>query len=82
MARKLLKSLDEKQRAQAIVSESAPSDILSDNSRKADPIKPAGPQASGLSGQQKDILMSLLKEYVGERSPALVSCWAGYPELV
>jgi uncharacterized protein DUF3500 len=72
-ARKLLKSLDEKQRAQAIVSQSAPSDILSGNSRKVDPIKPAGLQAFSLSGQQKDILMSLLKEYAGNMAPDIAA---------
>jgi len=72
-ARKLLKSLDEKQRAQAIVSQSAPSDILSGNSHKADPIKPAGLQASGLRGQQKDILMSVLKEYAGNMAPDIAA---------
>jgi hypothetical protein len=72
-ARKLLQSLDEKQRAQAIVSQSAPSDILSGSSRKADPIKPAGLQASGLSGQQKDILMSLLKEYAENMAPDIAA---------
>jgi hypothetical protein len=69
----LLKSLDDKQRTQAIVSESAPSDILTGNSRKADPIKPAGLPAAGLSGKQADILMSLLNEYAGNMAPDIAS---------
>ena len=63
IARTLIKSLDSKQRAQAIVTETAPGDILTTNSRKADPIKPAGLQANRLSGAQTELLMSLLNEY-------------------
>jgi Protein of unknown function (DUF3500) len=63
IARTLLKSLDDRQRTQAVVSESAPGDILSANSRKAGPIKPAGLQANGLTGQQAEVLMNLLNEY-------------------
>lgn len=64
LARTLLKSLDDKQRVQAVISDSAPRDILSGNSRKAEAQQPAGIQASKLSGRQADILMSLLTEYV------------------
>jgi hypothetical protein len=63
LARELVKSLDDKQRAQAIVSETAPSDILSSNSRKVEPIKPAGLQASKLGQKQADTLMKLLTHY-------------------
>jgi hypothetical protein len=63
LARTLLQSLDGKQRSQAILSESAPGDILSTNSRKADPIKPPGLQANHLSGRQAELLMRLLNEY-------------------
>jgi len=76
-ARALLKSLDERQRGQAIVSESAPSDILSGNSRKTDPIKPAGLQATGLSGKQADILMHLLGEYAGNMAPDIAAARMG-----
>lgn len=63
LARSLVKSLDDKQRAQALVSESAPADILSTNSRKAQPLKPAGLQTSKLGGKQQEMLMALLREY-------------------
>jgi hypothetical protein len=62
-ARELVKSLDDKQRAQAVVSASAPNDILSGNSRKADPLPPAGLPAAQLSQPQADVLMKLLQEY-------------------
>jgi hypothetical protein len=77
LARTLLKSLDDKQRAQAVISESAPSDILSGNSRKADPIKPAGVPATGLSGKQADILMSVLSEYAGNMAPDIAAVRMG-----
>ena len=73
LARTLLKSLDDKQRAQAIVSESAPSDILSGNLRRADPMKPAGLQAAGLSGKQAELLMNLLSEYAGNMAPDIAA---------
>jgi len=52
-------------RAVAVVSDKAPTDILTTNGRKADPIKPAGLQANKLGQKQADMLMRLLKEYTG-----------------
>ena len=72
-ARALLKSLDERQRAQAVVSDSAPRDILSGNSRKADPLQPAGLPASRLSGRQAEVLMQLLKEYADTMAPPVAA---------
>lgn len=65
LARKLLKALDDGQRRLAVVSEAAPRDIITGVSRKAVPLEPAGLRADRLSQQQADVLMSLLKEYVG-----------------
>jgi Protein of unknown function (DUF3500) len=73
LARALIKSLDDKQRAQAVVSESAPGDILSTNSRKAQPLKPAGLQTSKLGGKQQETLMTLLKEYATRHSGDIAS---------
>jgi len=67
-ARALVKSLDDKQRAQAVVAQSAPADILSTNSRKAQPLKPAGLQTSKLGGKQQEMLMALLREYATRHS--------------
>ncbi|HWC76633.1 MAG TPA: DUF3500 domain-containing protein [Blastocatellia bacterium] len=63
MGRALVKSLDDKQRAVAVVSQEAPRDILTTNGRKADPIKPAGLPASRLGQKQQEMLMNLVKEY-------------------
>src|SRR5262245_724393 len=73
LARALIKSLDDKQRSQAIVSEKAPNDILSTNSRKAEPLKPAGLQTSRLGQKQQEILMTLLREYASRHSPAITA---------
>jgi hypothetical protein len=73
LARLLIKSLDDKQRPQAVVSESAPSDILSTNLRKAEPLKPAGLQTSKLGQKQQDILMTLLSEYASRHAPDIAA---------
>jgi hypothetical protein len=96
LARSLLTMLDLQQRAQAVVSESAPREIVSGTLRKASPLNPAGLQASRLSGQQGETLMKLLTVYAANM-PAEVTArrlaqiksagfgniyfaWAGAPE--
>lgn len=73
LARSLIKSLDDKQRAQAVVTEKAPSDILSTNLRKAEPLKPAGLQTSKLGQKQQEILMTLLGEYASRHAPDIAA---------
>jgi len=73
LARQLIKSLDDKQRAQAVVSQSAPSDILSTNLRKAEPLKPAGLAAARLGQKQQEILMKLLAEYASRHAPDIAA---------
>jgi hypothetical protein len=73
VARTLLKSLDGQQRTQALLSQSAPSDILSANSRKADPLSPPGLQANRLAEKQADILMNLLNEYARNMAPEIAA---------
>jgi len=69
LARLLIKSLDDRQRAQAVISQSAPADILSTNLRKAEPLKPAGLQTSKMGQKQQEILMTLLSEYASRHAP-------------
>jgi hypothetical protein len=73
LARLLVKSLDDRQRSQAVVSEKAPSDILSTNLRKAEPLKPAGLQTSKLGQKQQDILIALLSEYAARHAPDIAA---------
>jgi len=73
LARALVKSLDDKQRGQALISDKAPSDILSTNLRKAETLKPAGLQTSRLGQKQQEILMSLLTEYASRHAPDIAA---------
>jgi Protein of unknown function (DUF3500) len=73
IAKTLLRSLDSEQRVQAIISHEAPSDILSGNLRRANLIEPVGLPGNRLSGQQTEILLSLLKEYVENMAPNIAS---------
>ncbi len=73
LGRLLIKSLDDRQRAQAVISQAAPADILSTNLRKAEPLKPAGLQTSKLGQKQQDILMSLLNEYASRHAPDIAA---------
>jgi hypothetical protein len=73
LGRLLIKSLDDKQRSQAVVSQSAPSDILSTNLRKAEPLKPAGLQTARLGQKQQEIVMTLLSEYAARHAPDIAA---------
>lgn len=73
LARQLVKSLDDSLRTQAVVSQSAPSDILSTNLRKAEPLKPAGLAASKLGQKQQDLLFALLSEYASRHAPDIAA---------
>ena len=73
LARSLVKSLDDKQRAQALISDKAPSDILSTNVRKLEPLKPAGLQTSRLGQRQQEMLMNLLQVYASRHAPDIAA---------
>jgi hypothetical protein len=73
LARMLVRSLDDDQRARAVVNTSAPGEIISANARKAEPVQPAGLQAKVLSGQQTEMLMNLLGEYAENMTSQIAS---------
>ena len=73
LARSFVKSLDDKQRAVAVVSQAAPADILSTNLRKAEPLKPAGLQGSKLGQKQQEMLKTLLSEYASRHAPDIAA---------
>jgi hypothetical protein len=73
LARELVKSLDPKQRAQAVVSETAPGDILTTNRPKADPPPIAGITAQALTPKQIETLRKVLAEYAARLPDALAS---------
>lgn len=69
LARDLLHSLNEEQRKQAIFNGIAPSDIVTMNAKKVDPLAPAGIPASEFNPQQIELLRKLLDVYIS-RMPA------------
>lgn len=64
LARALLASLDENQRAQAIIDTTAPADIITGNSRKASLEKPVGLPVSKMTETQRSLLLRLMVEYI------------------
>lgn len=64
LARKLVRSLDDKQRQVAIYTNTAPADIITGADRKARLLTPAGLAMRRLNKVQKNLLMDLVKEYV------------------
>ncbi len=64
LARELLLSLDAKQKAAAVIDQTAPKDIISYNKRKAETL-PGGIAAARLTPKQRDALMAVIEEYAG-----------------
>jgi hypothetical protein len=69
LGRQLVKSLDDKQRAQAVFDKTAPGDIASRNLPKIDPLAPVGIAFSALAPPQQELLRKLMNEYAA-RLPA------------
>src|SRR5262249_32247324 len=96
LARNFLKSLDSEQRAAAIISNTAPSDILTGHSRTAALQTPPGIKAGKLGQRLQDLLMGLVSLYANNMAPEIASArmerlrgaefgnisfaWAGGPE--
>lgn len=62
LARRLLASLTPEQRARAVLSESAPADIVMGPGRRM-PLQPVGLSASELNAVQRETLLALVAEY-------------------
>ena len=63
----LMDSLDQTQLGKAVIYEEAPLDILTYNSTKVSfPFRPEGLAAADMTGSQKEALLSLIAEYVGQ----------------
>ena len=65
----LMASLTDDQRSQAIVHENAPWDILTYNTTKAPIHEGEGLAAADMTGEQKEILLALITEYVNQVRP-------------
>ena len=64
LGRALVKSLNAKQRAIAIITNVAPKDILTGADRSVKPLPHGGLAASQLKSEQRDLLRRLIEEYV------------------
>lgn len=71
LARRLIKSLSEQQRRVALISETAPADIINGPGRVAKPLEPTGLAASKMQGPQIELLKRLVHEYVTRLRPRL-----------
>jgi hypothetical protein len=70
LARSLVKSLSAEQRSEAVVSATAPGDILTSNQRKAAIQENRGLAYSKLSKDQQGTLLALIEEYLGAQPRA------------
>lgn len=73
LARALVRSLDEKQQMQAIIEKTAPRDIISMNSQKANSLEPAGLSWSQMKPAQRKALENLIEVYLGRMPEDLAS---------
>lgn len=64
--RALVLALDEAQRAKAVVTATAPSDILTMNNATISPLSPAGLEASAMNAAQRDLLQKLIAVYTSQ----------------
>jgi hypothetical protein len=71
LARQLLQSLSPEQRAAAVIATDAPADIINGPGREAAALEPAGLPASQLTREQRQVLLSLVREYVFNFRPEL-----------
>lgn len=71
LGRALVKSLNQGQRAEAILADSPPSDILSSGARAAAIQEDRGIAWARLNPTQQGILLSLIQEYAATQTPAV-----------
>ena len=71
--RALVSALDESQRKTAIITETAPNDILTTTAAKADPLSPPGLMASAMTPPQRQLLMKLIEVYTSQMTEDLAA---------
>jgi hypothetical protein len=69
--RQLIKALTPEQREQAIFDKTAPKDIFTMAERRVKPLEQKGIAAAKLNGEQKHMLMQLIRAYVGRNRSEL-----------
>jgi hypothetical protein len=71
LARAFLAALTDEQRKAVVVSEKAPTDIVTGNSRKTAALDPVGIVVSTLSSKQQEMLLRLIEEHAKSQPQAL-----------
>ncbi|HXE80328.1 MAG TPA: DUF3500 domain-containing protein [Vicinamibacterales bacterium] len=71
LARALLGSLSDAQRAQAVIDPTAPPDIFSGNQRKAAILEARGIAFADLTTEQRGLLLAIIDEYAGAQPKAV-----------
>ena len=69
LARELVRSMDAAQRAAAVISSEAPSDIITGADRKARELEPRGLSSRRMTAEQRKILSALIREYILRNRP-------------
>lgn len=69
LGRRLLLSLNDDQRAQAVVADEAPRDILTSNRREVSMLADEGIAYADMTGEQQGLLLSLLELYASVQPP-------------
>ena len=73
VGRELVLSLDERQRARAVISAVAPRDIVTGNAARVEPLSPIGIRVTALRPEQAAILVRLLEVYLGRMAEPLAA---------
>ena len=73
IGRELVLSLDERQRARALIAATAPRDIVTGNAQRVDPLSPVGIRVTELRAEQAAILVRLLDVYLGKMAELLAA---------
>ncbi|MGZ8470650.1 MAG: DUF3500 domain-containing protein [Gemmatirosa sp.] len=73
IGRELVLSLDERQRARALISTAAPRDIVTGNAARVEPLSPIGIRVTELRPEQAAILVRLLEVYLGRMATPLAA---------
>lgn len=71
LARALVNALDDSQRNLAILTNTAPRDIITGNSRKTKALDPMGIEAAKLNAEQKQMLVTVIREYLFRSRPEI-----------
>lgn len=71
--RALVMALDNKQRATAIINQTAPNEILTNNTLNISPLSPDGLKYSAMTSAQRDLLMKVIDAYAGLMTPDIAA---------